>query len=103
MNNSTGRDEEAAILERIRRLPPSVGVTLMTAGVVGAMLPGSMGAPLILAGGMVLAPKLFSRLDDVVRVKFPGVRHHGLRALDRFLDDFERRFPPEDDNHAKDA
>lgn len=94
MNDTSGRDEDAEILDRIKRLPPSVGVTLMTAGAFGAVLPGSMGAPLILAGGMVLAPRLFQRLDDVVKDKFPQVRHHGLRMLDRFLDDYERRWGP---------
>ena len=97
MNDKPDGDVDAEILARIQRLPPSVGVTLMTAGVVGAVLPGSVGAPLILAGGMVLAPRLFQRLDDIVKDKFPKARHHGLRALDRFLDDFERRYPPDQD------
>lgn len=90
--------QDAAIMERIRRLPPSVGVTLLTAGAVGAVLPGSVGTPLLIAGGMVLAPRLFEKVDGVVRHKFPGLHHHGLQALGRFLDDFERRYPPESEN-----
>lgn len=87
--------QDAEIVERIKKLPPSVGMTLMTAGIVGAVLPGSMGTPLVVAGGMVLAPQLFDKVDGLVKHRFPGLHHQGLKALARFLDDFERRFPPE--------
>lgn len=89
--------QDAAILERIKSLPSSVGVTLMTAGLVGAVLPGSVGTPLVVAGGLVLAPNLFDKVDGLVKHRFPGLHHEGLKALARFLDDFERRFPPEAD------
>jgi hypothetical protein len=79
--------------ERIRQLPPEVGAVLMTAGVVGLILPGPIGTPLVLAGGLVLMPKTFSRWEKWFAKRFPTMHEHGMRHVDRFIDDFERRYP----------
>jgi hypothetical protein len=85
--------EDEAILERIKNLPPSMGATLMTGGFISVMLPGAPGAPLLLAGGLILAPDLFQKVDDFLKRKVPGVRHQGLGIMQRFLTDMARRFP----------
>jgi hypothetical protein len=79
--------------ERLRRLPPEVGFVLLTVGIAGMILPGPMGTPLALAGGLVLAPRAFDRVERWVQKRFPKIHHHGRHHLNRFIDDFERRFP----------
>lgn len=93
--NEAARAEEQAAdktRERIRRLPPEVGVVLLTVGAAGLVLPGPIGTPLVLAGGLVLAPRAFDGLERWVQRRFPSVHKHGRRHLDRFIDDFESRY-----------
>ncbi len=78
--------------ERIRHLPPEVGVVLLTVGVAGLVLPGPIGTPLVLAGGLVLAPRAFDGLERWVQRRFPSVHRHGRRHIDRFIDDFESHY-----------
>jgi len=89
--------EEAAegTRQRIRRLPPEVGAVLMTVGVAGIILPGPVGAPLLLAGGLVLMPGVFDRFERWVGKRYPKFHGHGMKYVDRFIDDFERRYPPD--------
>jgi hypothetical protein len=54
-----------------------------------------VGTPLLLAGGLVLMPKLFGRMERWMERRFPGLHCQGMRYVDRFIDDFERRFPAE--------
>ena len=82
-------------IERIKGLPSSIGVILMAAGVVGLVLPGPIGTPLLVAGGLVLAPKAFGKLDAYMKSRYPGVRHHGVKVIERFLDDLQKRYPDE--------
>jgi len=89
--------EEAAegTRQRIRRLPPEVGAVLMTVGVAGIVLPGPVGTPLLLAGGLVLMPGIFDKFERWVGKRYPKLHGHGMKYVDRFIDDFERRFPPD--------
>jgi hypothetical protein len=80
--------------ERIRRLPPEVGAVLITVGVAGVVLPGPVGMPLLLAGGLALAPSVFGRFERWVEKRFPTLHWHGMKNVNRFIDDFERRYPP---------
>jgi len=82
-------------IERIKGLPTSIGVILMAAGVAGLILPGPIGTPLLVAGGLVLAPKAFGKLDAYMKTRCPGVRHHGVKVIERFLDDLQKRYPDE--------
>jgi hypothetical protein len=88
-------DDQAAetTRQRIRRLPPEVGAVLVGVGVVGFILPGPMGTPLILAGGLVLIPRVFGRVETWVQKKFPKSHRVGMKYVDRFIDDFEKRYP----------
>lgn len=94
---------------RIRQLPPEVGAVLMTAGVMGLILPGPIGTPLILAGGLALMPRTFGRLEKWFAKRFPAAHEHGMRNVHRFIDDFEKRYPqrsaqkePESSGHESD-
>jgi hypothetical protein len=81
--------------QRIRRLPPEVGAVLIAVGVVGVILPGPIGTPLLLAGGLALLPSVFGRLDRWVEKRSPTLHGRGMSLVDRFIDDLEKRFPPE--------
>jgi hypothetical protein len=88
-------DDQAAeeTRQRLRLLPPEVGAVLVTVGIGGLILPGPFGTPFILAGGLVLAPRYFHRAELWVQKKFPNVHRAGRRRLNRFIDDFEKRYP----------
>jgi hypothetical protein len=95
LDNPAVSDQAAfhEIRGRIRKLPPEVGMVLIAAGVMGVILPGPLGTPLLLAGGLVLSPTLFGRAELWAERRFPTAHRHGMRYVDRFIDDFERRFP----------
>jgi hypothetical protein len=62
------------------------GWLLITAGVVGLVVPGVLGTPFLLAGAVVLVPggsKLLSRWAG----------RSAMRQIGRFLDDLGRRYP----------
>ena len=68
------------------QLPKEAGWLLITAGVVGLVVPGVLGTPFLLAGVLVLIPggtKLLSR----------WARPSAMRPIGRFLDNLERRYP----------
>ena len=71
---------------RIEQLPREAGWLLITAGIVGLVVPGVLGTPFLLAGAVILAPggsKLVSRWAG----------RSTMRQVSRFLDDLERRYP----------
>ena len=78
---------------KMQELPREVGVMLMSVGVLGMVLPGMMGVPAVVAGGLVLWPKGFSKVDGWFRRRCPGLHGQGTQQMDRYLDDLERRFP----------
>jgi hypothetical protein len=83
-------DEE---VQRLKELPKEVGVMLISVGVLGFVLPGVMGTPAIVAGGLVLWPKAFDRVENWFRRRHPGMHQTSMRQIGRFLTDMERRFP----------
>ena len=82
-----------ATRERIRQLPPEVGAVLVTVGVVGVILPGPIGMPLLLAGGLALMPAWFGKAEQWVGKHFPRAHNEGMKNVNRFIDDFEKRYP----------
>lgn len=82
--------------EKIKRLPTPVGVVLMGVGVVGLIIPGPIGTPFILAGGMVLAPRVFGKVNGFVERRCPEFHRAGMHAVERFVTDLEKRYPSED-------
>ncbi len=63
-------------------------------GIVGVLLLDPFDILFVVAGALVLTPQLFQPTERWVQARFPNVHREGRRHIDRFLDDFERRFPP---------
>ena len=81
------------LMRRIEELPREVGWALVTAGVIGVIVPGILGAPFLAAGALVLTP---GAPRAVSRWAFRRPRksvQSALRQIIRFLDDLERRYP----------
>jgi hypothetical protein len=77
----------------VERLSKEVGWLLITAGIIGFVVPGILGTPFLLAGALVVVPggpKLLSRWAGRSPPKFVG---SATRQIGRFLDDLERRYP----------
>ena len=80
-------------LQRIRALPKEVGALLMVAGIGGILLPGPVGTPFLIVGGVILWPKAFERVELFFQKRFPKTHHQSVRQIKRFLDDLENRYP----------
>jgi hypothetical protein len=85
--------EEEAELRRIKDLPREVGVMLMTVGVLGLILPGVVGTPAAIAGGLVLWPKAFGKVENWFERRFPQMHKQSLYQINRYLNDLESRYP----------
>ena len=78
---------------RLERLTAEAGWMLVTAGVVGVIVPGIAGTPFLVAGVFILlpgGPQLLSRWSTG---NLPGFVRFGVRLIARLLDDLERRYP----------
>ncbi len=78
---------------RLADLPKEVGVLLVTIGTMGVVLPGIVGTPALLAGGLMLWPRGFRVVNGWLERKCPKLHGHGAAQLIRYLDDLERRYP----------
>jgi hypothetical protein len=87
--NIDGADD----LELIKALPKEVGFLLLVMGVGGLLLPGPVGTPFVLMGGVVLWPRVFEKLEMRFQRRFPRLHRRSMRQLKRFVDDLERRYP----------
>ena len=84
---------EEAFTRRLGEMPREIGVLLVAIGVMGVALPGIVGTPALLAGGLMLWPRGFRSVDRWVARRCPGIHRHGIEQLIRYLDDMERRYP----------
>jgi hypothetical protein len=84
-------DEEA--LRRFVQLPKEAGWLLITAGVVGLVVPGILGTPFLLAGAAVVVPGGPRLLSRWLGRDPPKIVHSAVRQIGRFIDDLERRYP----------
>lgn len=82
-------------VERPRLPPKESGVALMGIGMVGVLLLDPADIFLVAAGALVFSPSLFGRTERWMQVRFPKIHREGRRHLDRFIDAFESRYPPE--------
>lgn len=73
-------------------LPKDLGVMLVSAGVIGVVLPGP-GVPALVAGGLVLWPGAFGKAERWFQKRYPEAHRQGLGHIHRFLTDLERRYP----------
>jgi hypothetical protein len=80
-------------VERIRAMPKEVGVLLVVAGIGGLLLPGPVGSPFLVLGGVILWPRAFSRVETFLERKCPRLHRRSVRQMRRFLDDLEARYP----------
>lgn len=83
---------DPAMSRKIRELPRDVGVMLVAVGACGMVLPGMVGGPAILAGGLALWPRAFGRVESWFGRKFPRAHREGMRQIGRYLDDLDRRY-----------
>ena len=80
-------------VETLKQLPKEVGVMLMTVGVMGLVLPGVVGTPAVIVGGLVLWPKTFSKMEQWFRGRCPEFHQKGLVQMRRYIADLEKRYP----------
>jgi hypothetical protein len=85
--------EEAPVQPRLRNLPPEVGILLTLVGTAGLVLPGVVGAPFLLAGGIALWPSGFRKVESWLQKAAPGMYETGVQQIEQFLADLERRYP----------
>ena len=89
----SGPPHDGELEKRVSKLPAEIGALLVVIGVAGLLLPGPVGSPFVLAGGLVLWPKGFGRVEDWFAARFPGLHREGEAQINRFLLDLERRYP----------
>ena len=77
----------------VEQLPRRAGWLLITAGVVGLVVPVVPGAPFLLAGAIVLTPGGSGLLVRWAGRNPPKFVRSMMRPISRFLDDLERRYP----------
>jgi hypothetical protein len=65
---------------------------LVSAGVIGVVLPGP-GVPALVAGGLILWPEAFGKVERWVKKRYPDAHRKGIGHINRFLADLERRYP----------
>ena len=82
-----------ATAERIQKLPHDIGWLLVTAGVVGVVMPGVLGVPFLALGGLILLPGTNRRAERWLTGHSPRIFKGSIRQINRFLDDLERRYP----------
>jgi hypothetical protein len=79
--------------QRFRAMPKEIGVLLVVAGIGGILLPGPIGTPFLILGGVILWPGAFDRVEVCLEKRLPRLHRHGMRQIDRFLGDLDRRYP----------
>lgn len=80
-------------IEMLGRLPPEFGMLLILSGIAGVILPGPVGTPLLIAGGVTMWPKAFGPIERWFSRKFPAVHREGVHQIREFVKDLQRRFP----------
>jgi hypothetical protein len=88
-----GREVASRLAHRLEKLPPEIGVLLIVLGMAGILLPGPVGSPFLVAGGIALWPSAFRKTEDWLQRTAPGLYDEGIRQMERFLADLERRYP----------
>jgi len=78
---------------RVELLTAEAGWMLITAGVVGVIVPGIAGTPFLMAGIFILIPGGPQLLSRWSRGNLPRLVRFGVRLIARLLDDLERRYP----------
>jgi hypothetical protein len=77
----------------LRSVPPEIGILLLVIGTAGVLLPGPVGSPFLVAGGIALWPAGFRKVEQWLMNVAPGLHETGVRQMEQFLADLERRYP----------
>lgn len=85
--------QDEAVVDRVEHLAKDVALLLVAAGVVGIIMPGVLGTPFLIAGAAALWPGNRQRLQRWREGHSPKFFHGGMKQINRFLDDLERRYP----------
>jgi hypothetical protein len=93
IETSDGPMSEAEEAATIEALPKEAGVFLLLIGVGGLLLPGPIGTPFIVLSAVVFFPKLFRKVDQQIVKRFPESHRQGMKQVNRFVSDLERRYP----------
>jgi len=86
-------DEDEEVIKRVEHLNHSVGWLLVSAGLVGMIVPGVLGTPFLIMGGLVLWPGNHNKVERWRKGHSPKVFHGAMKQINRFLDDLEKRYP----------
>jgi hypothetical protein len=86
-------DSAESLASKVQELPREVGVMLVSVGALGFVLPGIMGTPAIIAGGLVLWPRAFGRVESWFERRYPKLHRESLKQIGRYLNDLEKRYP----------
>ena len=78
---------------RLQRLPKDTGLLLATAGIIGIVVPGVLGMPFLVLGGLLMWPSSKARAERWLSGQSPRFLKGSVRQINRFLDDLERRYP----------
>jgi hypothetical protein len=66
---------------------------LLILGTAGILLPGPVGSPFLVAGGIALWPAGFRKVDRWLMKVAPRLYDEGTLQMEIFLADLERRYP----------
>jgi hypothetical protein len=86
-------DEDDAVVERVEHLDRSIGWVLISAGVVGIIVPGVLGTPFLIMGRLALWPGNRQRVQRWRQGHSPKMFHGAMKQINRFLDDLDKRYP----------
>jgi hypothetical protein len=93
-DDQVGGGEPAPEAEpRLQKLPPEIGMLLIVVGTAGVLLPGPVGSPFLVAGGLALWPSAFRKVERWMMRVTPKMYDTGIRQIEHFLSDLERRYP----------
>jgi hypothetical protein len=90
--SSTVWDDEEA-MRRLKTLPSEIGILLIIVGIAGIALPGPVGTPFVIAGGVTLWPSAFEKVERWFQRRFPRMHQSGMEQIERYLTDLEKRYP----------
>lgn len=85
--------DDEATFRMVGELPREVGVMLLSVGTLGFVLPGMVGIPALLAGGLVLWPKTFRKVDSWFGRRYPKLYQGSTKQIGRYLSDMDKRYP----------
>jgi hypothetical protein len=83
------------LAEKLGSLPKDLGVSLISLGVIGVVIPGPvpLGASFILLGTVALCPGLLARTGGPLARRCPRVFRVLIDFTDHFRADLARRYP----------